>query len=192
MEFRESFICFLQLWILLGFFPYSLILVLLRRSKRISSVFLDEFDEVANKVIIYSGLLLAALLCIDFFEWIREMDYERRAFADRLFPLWMLVFSGQIVAILLVTQLLRFKIIRDQIWYRVFVSAVGIVSSEKLFRMIVSYNDRYLPSSWVWYMGPADYLNAFVQSTVSIIAVSALVYFVRRWMLRISLLKRRT
>lgn len=117
---------------------------------------LATFDKSAIRVVIHAGVLYA-LLTIPYALW---HSYEWYVVAQNEFThvarlnYYFIGYWLQPVLVLVFTQLLRMQWLGGQVWFRLLVGAVSLVSFVNLERFVIivtSMNDEYLPATWSYF-----------------------------------------
>ncbi len=111
---------------------------------------LIQFDKSVTKLVIYLGVtfgfLFVARLLYYYITSNSELDIaqlKNRLFGPYAFGVWL-----QPVFWVLITQLLRIRILRVSILYRVIMSLLFIFSFERIVIFTSLFHRDYLPSSW--------------------------------------------
>ena len=118
----------------------------------IKAPFLKNIDEESNRFISFIGILYLVLWIIGMFIALYTLNQEEKNnFLQRIFGKYWLGFWIQPLLWVLITQLLRFKSIRKNIFLRVLFSVLLILSIERMIIISTSLQRDYLPSSWTMY-----------------------------------------
>ena len=143
---------FIRIDLILGFGWYSVLFFTLKLFKYKKDL-LTEFDKDACKTFVFLGILFVIVwlmaVTVDFF--IIMTEEEKTQFLNRLtgeysFGIWL-----QPLFWLILTQLVRFNIIRKFLFFRILIVVPFIITFERFVIIVTSLHRDYLPSSWTVY-----------------------------------------
>jgi hypothetical protein len=143
---------FIRIDLILGFGWYSVLFFTLKLFKYKKDL-LTEFDKDACKTFVFLGILFAIVwllaVTVDFVVIMTEE--EKTQFLNRLtgeysFGIWL-----QPLFWLILTQLVRFNIIRKFLFFRILIVVPFIITFERFVIIVTSLHRDYLPSSWTIY-----------------------------------------
>ena len=143
---------FIRIDLILGFGWYSVLFFTLKLFKYKKDL-LTEFDKDACKAFVFLGILFAIVwllaVTVDFVVIMTEE--EKTQFLNRLtgeysFGIWL-----QPLFWLILTQLVRFNIIRKFLFFRILIVVPFIITFERFVIIVTSLHRDYLPSSWTVY-----------------------------------------
>lgn len=169
---KENIILFLQI-ITVDFFTafglYSLLFLFL--SIFIKKPFLYKLDEEAKKFISFVGIVYLIAWIIGIFVFYTESNVEEQNnMLNRMFGKYWVGFWVQPILWFSITQLVRIKKIRRNVFLRIIFSFLLLISIEKYVIIIVSFHRDYLPSSWTMYNDLGIYpSNLFLELLAKII-----------------------
>lgn len=136
----------------------------------ISSIFirknvLKNIDEEANRFISFIGLLYLLLWIFGIFVELNILNQEDKTeFLNRMFGKYWFGFWIQPLLWVVITQLLRLKTIRKNIFLRIVFSILLMISIEKMTIISTAFHRDYLPSSWTMYNEVGIYPTNFMLS----------------------------
>jgi len=139
---------FIRVNLIIGFGLYSIIffsIKLFTKQKR----WINQFDSSACKVAIFLGILFTVVWFIGVFSYYFNLKYghEKVSSPQHIsYKYWFEYFSQPIFWILL-SQLLRIKLLRNNLIYRVLVSLMSILTFERIIIIVTSFKSDYLISS---------------------------------------------
>ncbi|THF53361.1 hypothetical protein E6C50_03930 [Flavobacterium supellecticarium] len=118
----------------------------------IKNPIIKKVDEETNRFISFIGIVYLILWIIGIFVQLNVLPQEEktellnRMFGKYWFGIWI-----QPLLWVLITQLLRFKAIRKNIFLRIFFSILLMISIERMIIITIMFHRDYLPSSWTMY-----------------------------------------
>jgi hypothetical protein len=113
---------------------------------------LKNIDEESNRFISFIGILYLILWIIVIFVELNILNQEDKSeLLNRMFGKYWFRFWTQHLLWVLITQLLRLKTIRKNIFLRILFSILLMLSIERMIIIITSFHRDYLPSSWIMY-----------------------------------------
>lgn len=113
---------------------------------------LNQVDNESNKFISLIGLIYLVLYSIGTIVELHLMNEEDKVLLlNRMFGKYWFGYWLQPLLWIIITQLLRFKNIRTNIFLRILFGFLFIFSIEKLVILIITFHRDYLPSSWTMY-----------------------------------------
>lgn len=137
--------------LIIGFGLYSILLFIFRmflsEKERI-----NEFDKVACRTVVYLGLAYAAiwliLIPIDYYgitDQTERTDFLYRRFrGPYAFAFWI-----QPLFWIALTQLLRFRVMRKSLAYRILMSLLFIFTFERFVILTTSFHRDHQPMDWM-------------------------------------------
>lgn len=153
--------------ILVDFFTaYGLTTILfLILSIFIKKHFLKKADDHSNHFISFIGIVyLIVWIIATIVELYMREEQEKNDLLHRMFGKYWLGFWLQPLLWFSITQLLRFKTIRKNIFCRLIFSTLLILSLERIVIISTSLHRDYLPSSWTMYNDSGIYpSNIFLE-----------------------------
>ncbi|MBE8728063.1 hypothetical protein [Flavobacterium hungaricum] len=114
----------------------------------IKKEFLKILDEEASHFIAFIGILYAAVFFTETLINLNSDQEGRVTFQDLILGEYWPTFWIEPLVWILMTQLLRFKKIRRNVFLRLIFSLAFIVTIENLISFYSLFNRDYLPSSW--------------------------------------------
>ncbi|MBP8157626.1 MAG: hypothetical protein KAX93_04545, partial [Flavobacterium sp.] len=140
---------FIQIDLIIGFGWYSIFYFIFRLFKY-KKEFLTDFDKNACKTAVTLGVLFFGVwLLASSYNYFFEMDsetklsYKQRLTGPYSFGLWL-----QPLFWLLLTQLLRIRLVRKFLLFRLMICLSFILTFERFVIIVTSLHRDYLPSSW--------------------------------------------
>ena len=113
---------------------------------------IKKVDEESNRFISFIGIIYLILWLIGIFVELFILNEEDRTILlSRMFGKYWFGYWIQPLLWVVITQLLRFKTIRKNIFLRMLFSILLMISIEKMIIIITSFHRDYLPSSWTMY-----------------------------------------
>lgn len=144
---------FIRIDLILGFGWYSVLFFTLKLFKYKKDL-LTEFDKNACKAFIFLGILFAIIwfLAVTLDYAVIMTEDEKTKFLGRLtgeysFGIWL-----QPLFWLIITQLIRFNIIRKFLFFRILIVIPFVLTFERFVIIVTSLHRDYLPSSWTMYV----------------------------------------
>ncbi|CAD0004918.1 hypothetical protein [Flavobacterium chungangense] len=111
--------------------------------------FLKNLDEEVSRFIVFTGIIYAVLLVVEIFINLNSSDQEGRfSYYELIFGKYWVTFWIEPLVWILMTQLLRFKKIRRNVFLRLLFSFIFILTIENIISFYSLFNRDYLPSSW--------------------------------------------
>ncbi len=148
-NFFEIVLDFIIIDLLIGFGWYSMVFFVLKLTSYKKEI-LNKFDIYACRATTFLGVFLGVfLISASFLNYFVEMDEEQKAqFVQRLtgkysFGLWL-----QPLFWVVLTQMLRIRLVRRFLIFRLFISISFILTFEHFVIFFTSFHRDYLPSSW--------------------------------------------
>jgi len=152
VDFFNFILDFIRVDLLIGFGWYSVMFFILRLFKYRKDI-LTEFDKNACKTFIFLGILFAVVwflaVMLDYALIMTEdekMQFLGRLTGEYSFGIWF-----QPLFWLMITQLIRFNIIRKFLFLRILIVVPFIITFERFVIIVTSLHRDYLPSSWTIY-----------------------------------------
>jgi hypothetical protein len=185
-EILSTVLNFLSVNMLIGFGIFTLSYFVIQRFKK--SEKLKHFDEDACKLIVFFGV---AFILVWIFEiglsYFQGDEYSQYAIVNRMSgQYWYFYWLG--VGWILLVQLLRFKVLRESLFFRLLISIPLSFTFERLVIIITSLHSDHLPSSW-WYYGNLSLIPMFLTALLNGLIFTSFVgiyHFTRR---RLAILK---
>lgn len=144
---------FIRIDLILGFGWYSVLFFTLKLFKYKKDL-LTEFDKDACKTFVFLGILFAVIwfLAVTLDYAMIMTEDEKTQFLGRLtgeysFGIWF-----QPLFWLIITQLIRFNIIKKFLFFRILIVIPFILTFERFVIIVTSLHRDYLPSSWTMYV----------------------------------------
>jgi len=144
---------FIRIDLILGFGWYSVLFFTLKLFKYKKDL-LTEFDKDACKTFVFLGILFAVIwfLAVTLDYAMIMTEDEKTQFLGRLtgeysFGIWF-----QPLFWLIITQLIRFNIIRKFLFFRILIVIPFVLTFERFVIIVTSLHRDYLPSSWTMYV----------------------------------------
>ncbi|WAC39987.1 hypothetical protein [Pedobacter sp. SL55] len=107
-----------------------------------------EFDNISCQLISFSGLVYFSCFLLSIVFILHKGEEEKFSLINRMFgPYWFLFFL-QPITYLIITQLLRFKKVKNSKIARLLLVPFFILTYEILTILTTSIHRDYLPSSW--------------------------------------------
>lgn len=117
-----------------------------------------EFDNISCQLISFSGLVYFSCFLLSIIFILYKGDEEKFSLINRMFgPYWFLFFL-QPITYLIITQLLRFKKVKNSKIARLLLIPFYLFSYEMLVILMTSLHRDYLPSSWSINLSISDIL----------------------------------
>lgn len=144
---------FIRIDLILGFGWYSVLFFTLKLFKYKKDL-LTEFDKDACKTFVFLGILFAVIwfLAVTLDYAMIMTEDEKTQFLGRLtgeysFGIWF-----QPLFWLIITQLIRFNIIKKFLFFRILIVIPFVLTFERFVIIVTSLHRDYLPSSWTMYV----------------------------------------
>ncbi|UOK41617.1 MULTISPECIES: hypothetical protein [Flavobacterium] len=138
------------------YFPFSIF---------IKNPIIKNIDEESNRFISFIGIVYLILWIIGIFVELNILNQEDKTeLLNRMFGKYWFGFWIQPLLWVLITQLLRFKAIRKNIFLRILFSVLLMISIERMIIIITMFHRDYLPSSWTMYNEVGIYPSNLVLS----------------------------
>ena len=152
VNFFNFILDFIRVDLLIGFGWYSVLFYILRLFKYKKDI-LTEFDKNACKTFLFLGILFAVVwfLAVTLDYALIMTEAEKTQFLGRLtgeysFGIWL-----QPLFWLIITQLIRFNIIKKFLFFRILIVIPFVLTFERFVIIVTSLHRDYLPSSWIMY-----------------------------------------
>ncbi|MEY2630528.1 MAG: hypothetical protein RLZZ469_1425 [Bacteroidota bacterium] len=152
VDFFNFILDFIRVDLLIGFGWYSVLFYILRLFKYKKDI-LTEFDKNACKTFLFLGILFAVVwfLAVTLDYALIMTEDEKAQFLGRLtgeysFGIWL-----QPLFWLIITQLIRFNIIKKFLFFRILIVIPFVLTFERFVIIVTSLHRDYLPSSWIMY-----------------------------------------
>lgn len=145
---------------------------------------IEKVDDESNRFISVIGIVYLILWFLGIFvQGYNLNEAERALFLSRIFGNYNFGIWMQPVIWVVLTQLLRFKTIRKNVFLRIVFSMLFTISIERMSIVFASFQRDYLPSSWTVYseigIYPSNlFLSLFLKMIVFLVFVG-LFYAVR-------------
>ncbi|WP_405396331.1 hypothetical protein [Maribacter sp. Asnod2-G09] len=172
----------LRVDIIIAFGFYTIVFFLVRYFSK-HKEFLNNFDRTAINLVIFSGIVFGVLwfirLFISYVEIESEMD--KIAFTQRLtgkysFGIWL-----QPLFWVFLSQLLWYKKITNNLFYRLLLSLMFLVSFERMVVIATSLHRDYLPSSWSSGLNFGQVLAGTTGKVVVFILIVGIIHLLLSW-----------
>ncbi|SIR21945.1 hypothetical protein SAMN05421797_10837 [Maribacter ulvicola] len=144
---------------------------------------MNDFDRTAINLVIFSGIVFGMLWIIRLFvSYIGiENEMDKIAFVQRLtgkysYGVWL-----QPLFWLLLSQLLWYKKIAKNIFYRLFLSLMFLVSFERMVVIATSLHRDYLPSDWSLGLKPLQILIGILFKVLVFVIITGSIYLLLLW-----------
>ncbi|MEP0262526.1 hypothetical protein [Dokdonia sp.] len=134
------------------FIPFGLLTILFLIGRYIPKIkdTILKIDEIACRLIIFSGLLYTIILLISYVyififmgDESNEYAITNRATGPYAWVYWAMVFSW-----LFITQPFRFKLVRKNIFIRLITIPFFLITYERFIIIVVSWHRDYAPEGW--------------------------------------------
>lgn len=140
---------------------------------------LSQIDEESNQFISLIGLFYLLLLSIGPLVELSVMNEEdKTVLINRMFGRYWFGYWIQPLLWVILTQLLRVKRIRQNIFLRIIFSFLLLFSIEKIVMLTVLFHRDYLPASWTMYIELDFYPSNIVLSLILKIIIFLLFVYV--------------
>ena len=168
--------------IIIAFGFYTIAFFLVRYFSK-HKEFLNDFDRTAIKVVIFSGIVFGILwifrLFISYLEIENEMD--KIAFIQRLtgkysFGIWL-----QPLFWVLLSQLLWYKRIAKNLFSRVLLSLMFLVSFERMVIITTSLHRDYLPSDWSFGLNTGQVVIGITGKVLVFVFIVCIIHLLLSW-----------
>ena len=172
----------LRVDIIITFGFYTIVFFLVRYFSKYKE-FLNDFDRTAINLVIFSGIVFGMLwiirIFISYIEIENEMD--KIAFTQRLtgkysYGIWL-----QPLFWVLLSQLLWYKKIAKNIFYRLLLSLMFLVSFERMVVIATSFHRDYLPSDWNLGLKTIQILFGIFFKVLIFVTITGSIYLLLRW-----------
>jgi len=165
----------------IGFGLYSILFFIFRYFSKQKKL-LNDFDESACRLMEYAGIVFGVLwmaeILISYYELNNEI--EKSAFQHRLFGVYWFGFWLQPLFWIFLTQLLRIKILRKSLIYRLVLSLLFYFTFERIVILTTSLHRDYLPDSWGLDISPSEIILGLTAKTILFILFVSIFHFGNR------------
>lgn len=177
-EFFQTINTFLKYYLITGFALYSLFFFIVRYFSKQKEAF-DKFDATACKIIVYTGIIFGIVwIAQQFTQYITlENEFEQAHFLERLTGTYWFSFWSSFIFVVILTQLVRIKLLQRSVIYRIVMSLILIITYEKMFIWITAFHRDYLPSSWSSNLPVGTILLDFILKIVLFVALVSVIHF---------------
>jgi hypothetical protein len=152
VNFFNFILDFIRVDLLIGFGWYSVLFYILRLFKYKKDI-LTEFDKNACKTFLFLGILFAVVwfLAVTLDYALIMTEEEKTQFLGRLTGEYSIGIWLQPLFWLIITQLIRFYIIKKFLFFRILIVIPFVLTFERFVIIVTSLHRDYLPSSWIMY-----------------------------------------
>jgi hypothetical protein len=152
VNFFNLILDFIRVDLLIGFGWYSVLFYILRLFKYKKDI-LTEFDKNACKTFLFLGILFAVVwfLAVTLDYALIMTEEEKTQFLGRLTGEYSIGIWLQPLFWLIITQLIRFYIIKKFLFFRILIVIPFVLTFERFVIIVTSLHRDYLPSSWIMY-----------------------------------------
>ena len=152
VDFFNFILDFIRVDLLIGFGWYSVLSYILRLFKYKKDI-LTEFDKNACKTFLFLGILFAVVwfLAVTLDYALIMTEDEKTQFIGRLTGEYSIGIWLQPLFWLIITQLIRFNIIKKFLFFRILIVIPFVLTFERFVIIVTSLHRDYLPSSWIMY-----------------------------------------
>lgn len=115
-----------------------------------NSTFINEFDKSAIDIVIYGGIIWGVLWLIGILVFYQQLQdttekayYLNRWFGKNSYGIWL-----QPLFWITLTQLLRIRLVRRFLVFRVIIALLFVLTFERTVVLITTLHRDYLPGNW--------------------------------------------
>ncbi|WP_136667853.1 hypothetical protein [Flavobacterium sp. H122] len=124
---------------------------------------LKTIDDKANAFISFAGIVYLLIWITGIIVELNSLNQaDRNELIHRMFGKYWFGYWVQPLLWVLLTQLLRFQIIRKNVFIRILFSIFLMLSIERMVIIITAFHRDYLPSSWTMYSDLDIYPSNYV------------------------------
>lgn len=162
----------------IGFGLYSILFFIIRFFSKQKKL-LNDFDVSACRLMVYAGIVFGVLwmaeILISYYELNNEI--EKSAFQQRLFGVYWFGFWLQPLFWIFLTQLLRIKILRKSLIYRLVLSLLFYFTFERIVILTTSLHKDYLPDSWGLEFSTTEIILGLTAKTILFILLVSIYHY---------------
>lgn len=168
----------IRLDIIIGFGLYSILFFIIKLFIE-KKEFIIQFDENACKIAIYSGIIFAILWLIGMYSYYFSLtdELEKTSYVQRLTGKYWFGYWLQPLFWILLTQLLRIRLLRKNLIFRIIMSLLFVITFERFIIIVTSFHRDYLPSSWSMNLSITEIIGGLTSKILIFIVLVSIFHF---------------